>query len=215
MTDINNLLENNDRWADEVSRRDATFFSELAKQQTPLYLWIGCSDSRVPASQVVGLKPGDMFVHRNISNVVVHTDLNGLSVIQYAVEVLKVPHVIVCGHYGCGGVLAALRNEKHGLIDNWLRHVREVQSKYQAQLDALATEGERHRRLCELNVIEQVRNMCRTTILQDAWAHGQTVSVHGWIYELQNGRVYDLGVNVGGPAEIGACTEAARRLEAV
>ncbi|HET7307595.1 MAG TPA: carbonate dehydratase [Gammaproteobacteria bacterium] len=215
MTDINNLLENNDRWADEVSRRDATFFSELAKQQTPRYLWIGCSDSRVPASQVVGLKPGDMFVHRNISNVVVHTDLNGLSVIQYAVEVLKVPHVIVCGHYGCGGVLAALRNEKHGLIDNWLRHVREVQSKYQEQLDALATEGERHRRLCELNVIEQVRNMCRTTILQDAWAHGQTVSVHGWIYELQDGRVYDLGINVGGPAEIGACTEAARRLEEV
>jgi carbonic anhydrase len=198
MSDIKNLLENNKRWADAVSRQDASFFSELSKQQTPPYLWIGCSDSRVPASQVVGLKPGDMFVHRNISNVVLHTDLNALSVIQYAVEVLKVPHVIVCGHYGCGGVLAALRNEKHGLIDNWLRCVQEVQSKYQTELDALGTEAERHRRLCELNVIEQVRNLCRTTILQDAWARGQTVAVHGWIYELADGRVRDLEVSVSG-----------------
>ncbi|HET7570267.1 MAG TPA: carbonate dehydratase [Gammaproteobacteria bacterium] len=198
MSDIKNLLENNKRWADAVSRQDASFFSELSKQQTPPYLWIGCSDSRVPASQVVGLKPGDMFVHRNISNVVLHTDLNALSVIQYAVEVLKVPHVIVCGHYGCGGVLAALRNEKHGLIDNWLRCAQEVQSKYQTELDALGTEAERHRRLCELNVIEQVRNLCRTTILQDAWARGQTVAVHGWIYELADGRVRDLEVSVSG-----------------
>jgi carbonic anhydrase len=170
---LNHLFENNRAWAAEMTRQDPEFFTRLANQQAPEYLWIGCSDSRVPANQIVGLLPGEMFVHRNVANVVVHTDLNCLSAIQFAVEVLKVRHIIVCGHYRCGGVLAALRDEKFGLIDNWLRHVQDVRWKHQAQLDALATEAERHKRLCELNVIEQVVNVSQTTVVRDAWARGQ------------------------------------------
>src|SRR5436189_2930681 len=165
MRALENLFANNRAWAEEMSRQDPAFFTRLAQQQSPRYLWIGCSDSRVPANQIVGLLPGDMFVHRNVANVVVHTDLNCLSTIQYAVDILRVGHVIVCGHYGCGGVLAALRDDKLGLIDNWLRHVQDVRIKNQSRLDVLETEADRHRCLCELNVLEQVINVSQTTIL--------------------------------------------------
>lgn len=194
MTGLDHLLEKNRRWAAEMTREDPKFFSRLAGQQAPDFLWIGCSDSRVPANQIVGLMPGEMFVHRNVANVVVHADLNCLSAIQFAVDVLKVKHIIVCGHYGCGGVLAALRDEKHGLVDNWLRHVQDVRWKHQAELEVLSAEGDRHRRLCELNVIEQVVNVSQTTVVRDAWARGQSVTVHGWIYDLHDGLLRDLGV---------------------
>jgi carbonic anhydrase len=199
---LSHLLENNRAWAAEVVRRDPGFFGRLAGQQAPQYLWIGCSDSRVPANQIVGLPPGEMFVHRNISNVVVHADLNCLSAIQFAVEVLRVGHVIVCGHYGCGGVLAALRDDKLGLVDNWLRHVQDVRRKHQARLDALETEAQRHSRLCELNVIEQVVNVCQTTVVRDAWARGQALAVHGWIYALRDGLLRDLSMCVANEAEL-------------
>ena len=194
---LKDLLTNNRAWADEMLRQDPEFFSRLAQRQTPNYLWVGCSDSRVPANQIVGLLSGDMFVHRNVANVVVHTDLNCLSTIQFAVDVLKVGHIIVCGHYGCGGVLAALRDEKLGLIDNWLRHVQDVRAKHQSELDALPTESEQHHRLCELNVIEQVSNVVKTTVVRDAWTRGQRVLVHGWIYDIRDGIVRDLGVTQG------------------
>ena len=177
-----------------MTRQDADFFSRLAAQQSPRYLWIGCSDSRVPANQIVGLMAGEMFVHRNVANVVVHTDLNCLSTIQFAVEVLRVEHIIVCGHYGCGGVLGALNNVKLGLIDNWLRHVQDVLAKHRAQIDALSSEQEQHDRLCELNVIEQVNNVSQTTVVRDAFARNQSLSVHGWIYGLSDGLLRDLGV---------------------
>jgi carbonic anhydrase len=189
---LQHLFDQNREWAEEMTRQDPGFFSRLAEQQAPEYLWIGCSDSRVPANQIVGLLPGQMFVHRNVANVVVHTDLNCLSTIQFAVDVLKVGHIIVCGHYGCGGVLAALRNESHGLVDNWIRHVQDVRRKHQAELDALETEGERHRRLCELNVIEQVHNVTQTTVIQDAWARGHAISVHGWVYDLRDGLLREV-----------------------
>src|SRR5256714_3928931 len=182
MRQLPELFENNRAWAAKMTHQDADFFRRLSEQQSPCYLWIGCSDSRVPANQIVGLLPGDMFVHRNVANVVVHTDLNCLSAIQFAVEVLRVQHIIVCGHYGCGGVLAALRDEKLGLIDNWLRHVQDVRWKHRAQIDALKSEAERHSRLCELNVVEQVANVCQTTAVRDAWVRGQALVVHGWIY---------------------------------
>ncbi|MGE5244726.1 MAG: carbonate dehydratase [Betaproteobacteria bacterium] len=193
---MNELFANNRAWAAEMTRQDPDFFARLSRQQAPKYLWIGCSDSRVPANQIVGLPPGEMFVHRNVANVVVHTDLNCLSAIQFAVEVLGVAHVIVCGHYGCGGVLAALRDDKLGLIDNWLRHVQDVRRRHQAELDALETDAERHRRLCELNVIEQVGNVSQTTVVRDAWARGQTLAVHGWIYGLRDGLLRDLGTSI-------------------
>jgi len=193
---LNHLFENNRVWAAEMTRQDPEFFARLATQQAPEYLWIGCSDSRVPANQIVGLLPGEMFVHRNVANVVVHTDLNCLSAIQFAVEVLKVRHIIVCGHYRCGGVLAALRDEKLGLIDNWLRHVQDVRWKHEAQIDGLATEAERHDRLCELNVFEQVVNASQTTVVRDAWARGQELSVHGWVYDITDGLLRDFGVCV-------------------
>src|SRR5689334_7547824 len=167
-----------------MARQDPEFFSRLARQQAPDFLWIGCSDSRVPANQIVGLMPGEMFVHRNVANVVVHTDLNCLSAIQFAVDVLRVEHIIVCGHYGCGGVLSALRDEKLGLIDNWLRNVQDVLSLHRAEIDALESELDRHNRLCELNVIEQATNVSETTIVRDAWARGQSVTIHGWVYAL-------------------------------
>jgi carbonic anhydrase len=177
-----------------MTTRDPDFFNRLSQQQTPNYLWIGCSDSRVPATEIVGLLPGEMFVHRNVANVVVHTDLNCLSVIQYAVEVLQVKHIIVCGHYGCGGVRAALDNSKHGLIDNWLRHVQDVKHLHEVALGALADDAERFRKLCELNVIEQVLNVSRTTIVQNAWERGQGLSVHGWIYGLDDGLLRELDI---------------------
>ena len=187
-----------------MTQHDPGFFSRLSRQQAPRYLWIGCSDSRVPANQIVGLLPGEMFVHRNVANVVVHSDLNCLSTIQFAVDVLRVEHIIVCGHYGCGGVLAALRDEKLGLIDNWLRHIQDVQSKHLAHLDRFASEVARHDRLCALNVIEQAANVSRTTVVRDAWARGQTLTVHGWIYGLSDGLLQDLGMSVTADAELAA-----------
>ena len=209
MHDLTQLLANNRAWAAEMTRREPDFFQRLSGQQAPEHLWIGCSDSRVPANQIVGLLPGEMFVHRNVANVVVHADLNCLSVIQFAVDVLKVRHVIVCGHYGCGGVRAALRNDRLGLIDNWLRHVQDVRGKHRAQLDALGDEGRQHDRLCELNVIEQVANVSQTTVVQEAWGRGQSLSVHGWIYGLGDGLVRDLGIGVASMADLPALYEAA------
>jgi carbonic anhydrase len=199
---LSNLFDNNRAWAAEMTRQDPNFFRRLSQQQNPEYLWIGCSDSRVPANQIVGLMPGEMFVHRNVANVVVHTDLNCLSTIQYAVEVLHVGHIIVCGHYGCGGVLAALRDKKFGLIDNWLRHVQDVRTRYSAELKALISEPDQHARLCELNVIEQVINVSQTTVVQDAWWRGQVLSVHGWVYDIADGLMRDLKVTVSSAAEI-------------
>ena len=206
---ISRLLANNRAWAEEMVRRQPDFFARLAGQQAPEYLWIGCSDSRVPANQIVGLLPGEMFVHRNVANVVVHTDLNCLSTLQFATDVLKVRHVIVCGHYGCGGVLAALRDDHLGLIDNWLRHVQDVRRKHQRQLSALPTEEQRHTRLCELNVIEQVVNVCETTVVREAWGRGQELVVHGWIYGLGDGLLRDLGMGLGSEAELRARYEVA------
>lgn len=207
---LSQLLKNNRAWAERITRDDPEFFPRLSRQQAPEYLWIGCSDSRVPANQIVDLPPGEIFVHRNIANVVVHTDLNCLSVMQYAVEVLRVRHIIVCGHYGCGGVLAALRDGRSGLIDNWLRHVQDVGRAHQAELDELETEGERHERLCELNVIEQVSNVCQTTVVRDAWDRGQSLAVHGWIYGLEDGLIHDLRINVTSTSELAASADAAR-----
>ena len=186
------LFENNRAWAARMTQKDPEFFSRLVEQQAPEYLWIGCSDSRVPANEIVDLAPGELFVHRNVANVVVHTDLNCLSVLQFAVEVLKVKDVIVCGHYGCGGVNAALHNAKVGLADNWLRHVQDVRDKHAQLLADIDDPAVRLDRMCELNVIEQVNNVCQTTVVQDAWARGQELAVHGWIYRLQDGRLHDL-----------------------
>jgi carbonic anhydrase len=197
--DLAELFERNRAWAAAMVAEDPDFFTGLAERQTPEYLWIGCSDSRVPANQIVGLAPGDIFVHRNVANVVVHTDLNCLSVLQYAVDVLRVRHVIVCGHYGCGGVAATLHRSRHGLIDNWLRHVEDVAEKHAAELASLAEER-RLDRLCELNVVEQVTNVCQTTVVEDAWARGQDVMVHGLVYGLEDGLLRDLGVSADGAA---------------
>jgi carbonic anhydrase len=196
------LFANNRAWAESMLRSDPAFFAKLAQQQTPEYLWIGCSDSRVPANQIIGLLPGDVFVHRNVANVVVHTDLNCLSALQFAVDVLRVKHVIVCGHYGCGGVVSTLRGERHGLVDNWLGHVHDVYVKHEAQLAALGPESERAARLCELNVIEQVANVAQTTIVRDAWRRGQSVELHGWVYGIHDGRLRDLGMNALCPEEV-------------
>jgi carbonic anhydrase len=193
---LDRLLDNNKAWAADRVKRDPTFFSRLEKQQRPEFLWIGCADSRVPANEIVGLDPGELFVHRNVANVVVHTDLNCLSVLQFAVDVLKVKHVIVCGHYGCGGVKAAIERETHGLIDNWLRHVQDVERDYQHELDGITDAKARENRLCELNVCEQVRNVSRTTVVQDAWRNGHDVQLHGWVYGLKDGIITDLHVNL-------------------
>ncbi|QDP00869.1 carbonate dehydratase [Thalassotalea sp. PS06] len=195
MDDINYLFNQNKLWAEKITQEQPEFFDQLAKQQTPEYLWIGCSDSRVPANQLLGLPPGEIFVHRNIANVVVHTDLNCLSVIQYAVEVLKVKHIFVCGHYGCGGVAASMTEDQHGLIDNWLRHIKDVQRFNKSELDAL-TEEERFNRLCELNVVEQVKNVSNTTMVQNAWDRQQPLTVHGFIYDIKNGILKNLDVSV-------------------
>jgi carbonic anhydrase len=195
MSELDHLFRNNRAWAERIRLADPEFFDKLAHQQSPQYLWIGCSDSRVPANEIVDLLPGELFVHRNVANVVVHTDLNCLSVIQFAVGVLKVRHIIVCGHYGCSGVRAALMKERHGLADNWLRHVQDVEDQHKENLRGLSDE-ERLQRLCELNVTEQVTNVCRTSIVEDAWSRGQALSVHGWIYGIQDGLLRDLKVSV-------------------
>jgi carbonic anhydrase len=201
---LSDLFANNRAWAAEMTRLDPAFFARLLSQQSPQFLWIGCADSRVPANQIVGLPPGEMFVHRNVANLVVHTDLNCLSTIQFAVEVLKVRHIIVCGHYGCGGVLAALRDENLGLIDNWLRHVQDVATKNRAELSALTSEAERHRRLCELNVLAQVVNVSQSTVVRGAWSRGQALAVHGWIYALEDGLLRDLDLCVMSEADRGS-----------
>ena len=193
---VDQLLQNNRAWAAERVRRDPTFFTRLEKQQAPEFLWIGCSDSRVPANEIVGLDPGELFVHRNVANVVVHTDLNCLSVLQFAVDVLRVKHVIVCGHYGCGGIRAALAQDSHGLIDNWLRHVQDVARAHEVKLDAMPDLEAKVDKLCELNVIDQVQNVARTTVVQDAWRRGHDVRVHGWIYGLKDGLITDLGMAI-------------------
>jgi carbonic anhydrase len=191
MSDITQLLENNRQWAEEQKRSDPEFFNRLSERQKPEYLWIGCSDSRVPANQIVGLIPGDIFVHRNVANLVVHTDFNCLSVLQYAVDVLKVKHVIICGHYGCGGVDAALKDQPLGLIDNWLGHIRDIAYKHRAQLASLNAH-DKSARLCELNVIEQADNVKRSSIVKEALKRGQSLQIHSWIYSLRNGRLKDL-----------------------
>ncbi|MCW1965798.1 carbonate dehydratase [Polynucleobacter sp.] len=192
---LEQLFKNNRTWAESMVAKDADFFKRLVSQQAPEYLWIGCSDSRVPANDIVNLLPGELFVHRNVANVVVHTDLNCLSVIQFAIDLLKVKHILVVGHYGCSGVHAALTDRRVGLADNWLRHVKDVHQKYERYLGDVIPTPKRQDRLCELNVIEQVVNVCETTIVQDAWARGQNLTVHGWAYRLETGLVNDLGMS--------------------
>jgi carbonic anhydrase len=196
MPDLRHLFESNKAWADGIREQDPEFFTKLSQQQSPGYLWIGCSDSRVPANQIIGLLPGEIFVHRNIANLVVHTDLNCLSVMQFAVDVLKVRHIIVCGHYGCSGVRAALRGDRIGLSDNWLRHLQDVRDKHAGRLKELSDDDVCHETLCELNVIEQAGNVCATTIVRDAWDRGQELTVHGWIYGIDNGLLHDLHFTV-------------------
>jgi carbonic anhydrase len=200
--ELQDLFEKNRDWAQESEAREPGFFSRLLKQQSPQYLWIGCADSRVPANELVGLLPGELFVHRNVANVVAHSDLNALSVIQFAVDMLRVKHVIVVGHSNCGGVKAALNNLRVGLADNWLRHVQDVRSLHQSFLDSLPP-ARRVDALCELNVLEQARNVCRTTIVEDAWQRGQEVVIHGWVYGLHNGLLEDLCMTVAGADDIG------------
>lgn len=199
---IQDLIDNNRQWAQEISEKDPEFFPTLAKQQSPDYLWIGCSDSRVPANEIVGLLPGELFVHRNVANMVVHTDMNLLSVLQYAVEALKVKHVIVCGHYGCGGVKASMEHQKLGLIDNWLLEIRDLYHNKRDMFKGLQSETEKVDLLCELNVMRQVQNVCNTSIVQDAWARGQELAVHGWIYGLKDGKVNNLNVTVDSPEQL-------------
>jgi len=206
---LRHLFENNRDWSESIRRRDPEFFKKLANQQSPEYLWIGCSDSRVPANQIVGLLPGELFVHRNVANVVAHTDLNCLSVLQFAVDVLKVRHIIVCGHYGCSGVHAALHRERLGLVDNWLRHVQDVRQKHETLLQGLGSGPQRGDRLCELNVIEGVGNVSHTTIVREAWERGQALAVHGWIYGIKNGLLRDLNVAVAGPRQFDSSYRAA------
>ena len=209
MTHLEDLLERNREWADRVRREDPDFFKRLSRQQAPKYLWIGCSDSRVPANQIMGLAPGEVFVHRNIANVVVHTDLNCLSVMQFAIDLLEVEHILIVGHYGCSGVHASMTGTRVGLADNWLRHVGDVAHKHSALLEGVELESLRHARLCELNVIEQVVNVCQATVVQDAWARGQSLTVHGLIYGLHDGRVRELGIGVSSTDALPAAYEAA------
>jgi carbonic anhydrase len=196
MRHLPELFTSNRAWAENRRREDPSYFRELAREQHPTFLWIGCADSRVPANEIVGLPPGELFVHRNVANLVVHTDLNCLSVLEFAVKVLEVPHIIVCGHYGCGGVAAAWRRQPVGLVDNWLRHVQDVATRRDAELAELSGEAMVVDRLCELNALEQALNVCRTSVVQDAWRRGQQVTVHGWIYSLEDGLLRDLGFSV-------------------
>jgi carbonic anhydrase len=192
---IKNLLENNKNWVAKQLAIDPTYFEKLSNSQNPEYLWIGCSDSRVPANQITGTLPGDIFVHRNIANMVVHSDMNMLSVLSYAVEVLKVKHIIVCGHYGCGGVIAAMENKQFGLIDNWLRHIKDVYRYHHKELDAIEDKTQRARRFVEVNVMEQVHDLCKTSIVQNAWKNKQPLHVHGWVYDIHDGIIKDLNVS--------------------
>ncbi len=192
MKELKNLFDNNREWAESKLKDDPKFFSKITTHQNPKYLWIGCSDSRIPATEILKLEPGDLFVHRNIANLFHHTDFNSLSVLQYAIEYLNVEHVIVCGHYGCGGVAAAMGNEQFGLVDNWLRNIRDIYSREKKLLERIADEQERYKKLVELNVIYQVMNVCHTTIVQNAWARGNKLSVHGWVYDISNGKLKDL-----------------------
>ena len=210
MSNLDHLFANNRSWSDDIRRSDPDFFAKLSRQQTPQYLWIGCADSRVPANEIVDLLPGELFVHRNIANVVVHTDLNCLSVMQFAVDVLRVSHIMVVGHYGCSGVNAALRGDRVGLADNWLQHVQDVREKHDSKLRCVA--GGRHEqcdRLCELNVIEQVANVARTTIVRDAWSRGQSLAVHGWIYSIRDGLLRDLHCTAVSPESAAAAYDSA------
>lgn len=209
MKDLRHLFDANARWAEETVAVSPDFFQDLAAIQNPEYLWIGCSDSRVPANQITGLKPGEVFVHRNVANVVVHTDLNCLSVVQYAIEVLRVKHIMVVGHYGCGGVRAALKGSSLGLIDNWLRHIQDVRDRHAGLLDAIPDDEKRYDALCELNVVEQVRNVARTTLVGDAWRRGQSLTLHGWVYGLDNGRLHDLAVTMDADCDIEDVSRAA------
>jgi carbonic anhydrase len=209
MRTLTKLFENNRAWSERIRQKDPHFFEELSRQQRPRYLWIGCADSRVPANEIVGLRPGELFVHRNVANVVVHSDLNCLSVMQFAVEVLQIEHIIVCGHYGCSGVSVALQNQRVGLADNWLRHVQDVHSKHEARVAGLPDMPQRIDRLCELNVIEQVVNVSQTTVVRDAWERGQELTVHGWVYGLKDGLVRDLGTSVASASESSGAYQAA------
>lgn len=202
MSELKELFENNRRWVEKVTKEDPDFFQSLVAQQNPQYLWIGCSDSRVPANTIIGLKPGEVFVHRNVANLVVHTDLNCLSVIQYAVEVLCIRDIIVCGHYGCGGIKAALTNRDFGLVDNWLRHIQDIAHRYRTELAAAKTDEQRCDLLCEMNVRAQVANVCHTTVVQDAWKRGQELRVHGVIYSIENGLLTDLNIHISSQAQI-------------
>ncbi|WP_199609661.1 carbonate dehydratase [Flocculibacter collagenilyticus] len=202
MCELDQLIQNNEKWIDKCTHDDPDFFKRLAGQQNPDYLWIGCSDSRVPANTIVGLEPGELFVHRNIANMVQQTDFNCLSVLQYAVEVLKVEHIIVCGHYGCGGVQAAIGNDEHGLVDNWLRQIKDTYHANQSEVDAMPTPEEKVNRMCELNVMEQVQNLAKTKVLQLAWQRGQKVSIHGLIYSIRNGKLNDLNVTIKGIEQV-------------
>lgn len=202
MTSIEQLFINNRNWADRIEKEAPGFFKQLSEQQAPEYLWIGCSDSRVPANEIVDLLPGELFVHRNVANLVVHSDINCLSVLQYAIEHLKVKHIMVVGHYGCGGIAAAMTKQRVGFVDNWLRNIKDVYAFHREELDNIDDEGIRLNRLCELNVIEQVRNVCHTSFVQDAWERGQELSIHGWVYSLRNGRVKDLKVSCQEPSQI-------------
>ena len=202
MDELTSLFDNNKEWAKSILKEDPSFFEKLSKQQTPQYLWIGCSDSRVPANEIVGLLPGELFVHRNVSNLVVHTDMNCLSVMQYAVAVLRVKHIIVCGHYGCGGIRAAMEDSPHGLIDNWLRNVRNLFYHNEAELQAITDPQKRTDRLCEINVVSQVYNVCNTTVVQKAWAKDQDLTVHGWIYSIEDGLLRDMKVSVSSAQEM-------------
>ncbi|MGB7200946.1 MAG: carbonate dehydratase [Pyrinomonadaceae bacterium] len=202
MASIEQLLENNKRWSRQVTESDPQFFASLAEQQSPKYLWIGCSDSRVSANVIVDLPPGGVFVHRNVANLVIHTDMNCLSVIQFAVEGLKVEHIIVCGHYGCGGVQAAMDGQRHGLIDNWLRHIQDTANLHSKLLDTITDENERLDKLCQLNVAEQVLNVAETTTVGDAWSRGHEVAIHGWIYGLKDGLIRDLGISIKGESDM-------------
>lgn len=209
MSSLQHLFEQNRQWSEQIRDDDPEFFNRLSKLQNPEYLWIGCSDSRVPANQITGLQPGEVFVHRNVANVVVHSDLNCLSVLQYSVEVLRVKHILVVGHFGCGGVKAALENLRLGLVDNWLRHIQDVRQKHIELMNSVSEPAKRHNILCELNVVEQVLNVCHTTVLREAWDRGQHVTVHGWIYGLDDGLAHDLHMSVSSHAEVHSAYESA------
>jgi carbonic anhydrase len=202
MSEIETILANNREWSEKMSKQESDYFPKLASQHSPDFLWIGCSDSRVPANEVVGLLPGELFVHRNVANIVYSSDLNCLSVVEYAVDVLLVKHIIVCGHYGCGGVKAALGRQSHGLIDNWLIKIKDIYARHREDIDSLKSETKKVDRMCELNVVEQVKTLTHTTIIQDAWRRGQALALHGWIYGLENGLIHDLGVRVDGADQV-------------